>query len=582
MAPGQRVRVPFRGHPRPAVVVGLAPGEGEGLEPLVAVLDAVPALTPAMLELARWTATETASAWGEVLFRALPPGVRSGAPAGLPADPPARPPGPARLVTGRDRAGRVEGRVVETLAAGAGVLVLVPEIEQARSWAARLGARVGEAARLVTGAASPGERWAAWWACRQGQARLVVGTRAAAWLPLAPLGLAVVVDEEDPAHKSPDAPRWHARDLVLERVRREGGASLLASPAPSLESWVAVRSGALAWETEARGSWPLVERIALGADHATGTSLSRGLRDAAREALGRGESVLLVLNRLGFARTLTCADCGAVRRCSRCHLALVYHRETRALGCRLCGLRVPAASLCGRCRGRRLQPLGWGTERLEADARQAFPGTEVVRYDSTVPPDAAARARTAFRSRVARVLVGTTMALRLAEETPVAVGALVLADATLNLPDFRAAERTFQLAWRLAEAVRADGSVWLQSFLPEHPALLAVARGEPDRFYEPEWAERQDLGYPPARRMARLLVEGRDAISLAQDLAGRGLAAGAVVLGPATLAGARVQVVLLGGPELPATVAGVLEPYRGRRRVGGARLMVDIDPVELP
>jgi primosomal protein N' (replication factor Y) len=563
-------------------VVAIEAGAGDGLEPLTAVLDGVPALTPAMLELARWAAAETASAWGEVLFRALPPGTRSGGPHALPTLPAACPPGPACLVTGRHRERRVERRVAEALAAGGGVLLLAPEVEQARSWAARLETRLGEPARLVTGVASPRERWAAWWACRQRQARVAVGTRAAAWLPVAPLGLAVVVDEEDPAHKSPDAPRWHARDLVLERVRREGGAALLGSPAPSLESWVAARRGALLWEADAGDSWPRVERVALSADHAPEASLSPGLRDAAREALGRGGSVLLVLNRLGFARTLACGDCGASRRCGRCRLTLVYHRETRALACRLCGLRVPAVSLCGRCRGRRLQPLGWGTERLEAEARRAFPRAGVVRYDSTVAPRDAETARAAFRSRAARVLVGTAMAIRVAGETPVAVGALVLADATLSLPDFRAAERTFQLGWRLAERVQTDGSVWLQSFLPEHPALQAVARGEPDRFYEPEWAERQELGYPPARRMARLLVEGGDAAQLAEDLAARALAAGATVLGPASLAGARIQIVLLGGSELPATVAGVLEPYRGRRRLGGTRLTVDIDPVELP
>ncbi len=180
------------------------------------------------------------------------------------------------------------------------------------------------------------------------------------------------------------------------------------------------------------------------------------------------------------------------------------------------------------------------------------------------------------------MLVGTTMALRLAEERPVAVGALVLADATLNLPDFRAAERTFQLGWRLAESVEPGGSAWLQSFLPEHPALLAVALGRPERFYEAEWAERQELGYPPARRMARLLLQGPDAARLAEDLAARGLAAGAMVLGPAALAGGRTQVVLLGGAELPAAVAAILEPLRGRRRLGRTRLGVDIDPVELP
>jgi primosomal protein N' (replication factor Y) len=564
------------------VVVAIEPGEGEGLEPIDAVLDGVPALTPALLELARWAAAETASAWGEAAFRALPPGVRSGAPPSLPAWPPACPPEPVRLVTGRDRAARVEQRIAETRAAGGGVLLVAPEIDDARGWAARLEARLGEGVSLVTSAAPARARWAAWWACRQGQAHVAVGTRVAAWLPLAPLALAVVVDEEDPAHKAADAPRWHARDLVLERVRRGGGAALLASPAPSLESWVAARQGALTWERGARGPWPVVERVALGVDQSAAASLSPDLRDAARAALSRGGRVLLILNRLGFARMIGCADCGAVRRCRRCRVALLYSRDTRTLTCRLCGLRVPAASLCGRCRGRRLEPLGWGTEGLETEARQAFPGTEVVRYDSTVAPRDAEAARTAFESGAARVLVGTTMALRLAEGTPVSVAALVLADATLNLPDFRAAERTFQLGWRLAETVEAGGSLWLQSFLPEHPALVAIARGEADAFYEAEWAERQELGYPPARRMARLLVEGRDAARLADDLVARSEGAGATVLGPAALAGARVQVVLLGGPELPATVAAVLEPLRGRRRVGGLRLTVDIDPVELP
>jgi len=564
------------------VVVALEPGEGEGFEPIAAVLDAVPALTPTLLELTRWAATETASAWGEAAFRALPPGAGSGAPPAVPAPAPAISAGPARLVTGGDRAARVEQRIAETRAAGGSVLVLTPEIDQARAWAARLHVRLDERVSVVTSAVSARARWTAWWACRAGRAHAAVGTRVAAWLPLAPLALAVVVDEEDPAHKAADAPRWHARDLVLERVRREGGAAILTSPAPSLESWVAARRGVLTREAGGRGPWPAVERVALGVDRAERVSLSPGLRDAAHAALARGGRVALILNRLGFARMLGCAECGAVRRCRQCRLALLYSRDSRTLSCRLCGLRVPAASLCGRCRGRRLQPLGWGTEGLEAEARQAFPEATVVRYDSTVAPRDAEAARRAFQSGAAGVLVGTTMALRLAEETPVVVAALVLADATLNLPDFRAAERTFQLGWRLAETIEPGGGLWLQSFLPEHPALVAVARGDPEGFYEAEWAERQELGYPPARRMARLLVEGREAARLADDLVARATAAGATVLGPATLAGARTQIVLLGGPELPATVAAVLEPLRGRRRLGGLRLTVDIDPVELP
>jgi primosomal protein N' (replication factor Y) len=563
-------------------VVRVDTGPEDGLEPVVETLDPVPALTSTLVELARQTAGETVSAWCEVVFRALPPGARSHAPEILPPPPPAPPPGVATLVTGRDRDIRVERGVEAALGAGGAVLLLAPEIEHARRWAARLETRLGEPVRFVTSEASPGARWAAWWACRAGQARVAVGTRAAAWMPLAPLGLTVVLDEEDPAHKAPDAPRWHARDLILARARLEGGASLLASSTPSLESWVAARRGTLRAEPGLREPWPVVERVALTGDDPGDATLSPGLRDAARAALGRGGSVLLVLNRLGFARILACAECGAVRRCGRCRLALLYRRETRSLACRLCGFEGPAASLCGRCRGRRLQPVGWGTERLEAEARRAFPEAQVVRYDSTVGPREAEAARDAFRSGAARVLVGTSMALRLAEDAGVAVAALVLADSTLNLPDFRAAERTFQLAWRLAEAVEPGGSAWLQSYLPEHPALQAVARGDSARFYETEWTERQELGYPPARRMARLVIEGRDAARLAEDLASRARAAAATVLGPATLAGARVQLVVLGGSELPGIVAEILLPLRGRRRVGGTRLVVDMDPVELP
>jgi primosomal protein N' (replication factor Y) len=206
----------------------------------------------------------------------------------------------------------------------------------------------------------------------------------------------------------------------------------------------------------------------------------------------------------------------------------------------------------------------------------------VARFDGEVSPDQAAAVREAFRRREVRLVVGTHMALRLCADAPVGLAALVLADATLHVPDFRAAERTFQLAWHLAEGVAPGGSLWLQSFYPDHPALEAVAAGARERFYEPEWAERQELGYPPARRLGRLVIEGGDAARFAGDLAGRCRAAGLAVLGPSELPGRRLQLVLQGGDELPGALASALERFRGRRRIGSTRLLVDVDPVELP
>jgi primosomal protein N' (replication factor Y) len=225
-------------------------------------------------------------------------------------------------------------------------------------------------------------------------------------------------------------------------------------------------------------------------------------------------------------------------------------------------------------------PLGWGTERVEAEARAAFPGVDVARYDGSVPRSTAAEAREAFRSGRARVLVGTRMAAPLAAEARVGVAALVLADATLGLPDFRAGERTFQLAWHLAEGVASGGTFWVQSYYPEHPALEAVARGARGVLYEWEWAERQELGYPPARRMAGVTVGGRSASRLAEEIAERCRAAGLPVLGPTPRRGGELRLLLLGDDELPGVLASALAPLRGRRRIDGGRVAVDVDPVE--
>jgi len=582
--PGQRVRVRFRGRRRVGVIVELARADVTGLEPVEAALDPVPALTRPLLDLANWAAEETGSAWGEAVARAMPPSTRARAPATLPPEASSRSaasPAPIVVAYGLGRNDLIEAAAGRALGEGGGVLLLAPEIESARVWADRLARRLGVPVALVTSAERPRRRWEAWWAVRQGTIRIAVGTRAAAFLPVTPLGLTVVVDEEDPTHKAPDVPRWHARELAIRRARLEGGGCLLASGAPSLESWVRVQAGEATAEEAKADGWPAVHRVDLRTSGTT-ACLSSALRAAAREALAAGRSVLLLLNRLGYGRMLSCAECGAVPRCTTCRLALTYHREARGMQCRLCGARSPARSLCARCRGRRLLPLGWGTERVEAEARQAFPGVRVVRYDGTVSADHATHAREAFRSGEARVLVGTQMTARLLAERPVGVAALVLADATLNLPDFRASERTFQLAWHLAEGVGPGGSLWLQSLYPDHPALEAVASGAREPFYEREWAERQELGYPPARRMARIVADGPDAARVGEDLAARCRGSGLSVLGPAALPGGRVQVVLLGGAELPRALRDALEPLRGRRRLGSVRLAVDVDPVELP
>ena len=234
-----------------------------------------------------------------------------------------------------------------------------------------------------------------------------------------------------------------------------------------------MRAGAAVAEEVKHDRWPEVHQVDLRAAPPSAGLLTPPLRDAIRAALDAGRSVVLVLNRLGYGRALGCAECGAVRRCARCRVALTYHLRGRLLACRLCGGSQPASSQCGRCRGRRLQPLGGGTERLEVEARAAFPAARVARYDSTLSPPRAAAVREAFRAGVVRLVVGTSMAVRLCAEAPVGLAALVHADATLQVPDFRAAERTFQLAWHLAEGVAPGGACG------SSPSIRITARWRP-------------------------------------------------------------------------------------------------------
>lgn len=580
VVPGQRIVAPFRGRPRLGVVVGLAAEDDPSLAVLAEARDPLPALTPALLEVARAIAREAVAAWGHVVLRGLPPEARGVAPGPL-AEVHGGPrrSGRPRLVIGGGRERVVEEAVAETLEAGLGVLLLAPEIEAADAWARRLEARHGAPVVRLHSRLPAARRWEGWWALRQGRARVAVGTRSACLAPVPALGLVVVVDEHDPAHKAPASPRLHAREVA---VARDEGELLLTSPAPSLESWDRVLTGAAELEEAKGGGWPAIERVDLrGA--VRDRCLAPPLREAIARTLGAGRQVLLLLNRLGFGAALRCPECGAVRRCQNCRLALTYHLEGRRLHCHLCGFAAPARSLCPRCHGRRMETVGWGTERVEAEAREAFPGVAVARLDGeSARGRQGAAIRRAFRTGTIRLLIGTQMAARLLPHPEVGLLGVVSADTTLDLPDFRAGERTFQLLWGVAETLGPDAALVIQSYYPEHYALEAVAGRDPEAFYRTELGYREELGLPPRRRLARLLVRGAAGASLASSLAERLRADGALtVYGPTPLDAQRWQCLIKGGPTLPELLGGCLEPLRGRRRLGGARWELDVDPVEL-
>jgi primosomal protein N' (replication factor Y) len=281
---------------------------------------------------------------------------------------------------------------------------------------------------------------------------------------------------------------------------------------------------------------------------------------------------------------LACDDCGAIWRCAECGLALGFSRVRKTLACQQCSRETPAPSVCAACGGRRISAFGWGAERVEHAMRRRFPRARIARYD----PDAARGARLTRQTEdaaAADIVIGTRGALRLFPPGSLGLAGLITPDRLLRIPDFRAAERTFALAWAAAERVAADGHVVIQSQTPDHYAIRAVVAQDPRLFYREELRFRSELGYPPFRRLCRVTVQGRaatDARALADDCARRLTQAGVVVYPPSGDGrGLSWQLLAKGGDGLADTVAGALADLRSAPGVHGRdKIGVEMDPVE--
>lgn len=345
---------------------------------------------------------------------------------------------------------------------------------------------------------------------------LIVGTRSALFLPFRELGLAIVDNEHDPNYRQGDpAPRYHARDTALMLAHLHGAKTLLASPAPSTESWLNATA-----EGGKYGSVVIPARS--GAEQPTVTVLERGkgliskyLYKRIGETLAEGRQAVLFQNRRGFAPYVECANCGATPTCPHCNVTLTYHKESSALVCHYCGWSQPYSSACTSCGMHALTPRGIGTERIEEYAAELFPDTKIARMDTDTAKGAGALGRilTDLAEGETGILVGTQMVARTAQAGEhIGLVGVINADNMLAHPDFRAAERAFQLLMQLKALLPSDGSgeLVIQSSQRLHPALVAVANHDAEGFYLHEMEERQGLLYPPYVRMLRLTFRHSD------------------------------------------------------------------------
>ncbi|MBU2027546.1 MAG: primosomal protein N' [Proteobacteria bacterium] len=496
--------------------------------------------------------------------------------------------------------------VAEILRGEGGAIYLVPEIALTAQLRSRICGRFPEREIAVLHSGiSRSARYDQWKRIRRGEVRVVVGARSALFAPVENLRLIIVDEEHDPSYKQDDRLRYNARDLALVRGRFSKATVLLGSATPAIQSYFHATDGRYRYLTlPARiddRPLPLVEVVDLRTErNEKGMTplLSRTLIEAIRKTLDSGKQTLLFLNRRGFHTYLFCPDCGHAFSCPNCDIALTHHAAEGVLKCHHCDFTVKAADLCPACRGNRVRSYGAGTERVEEEAGKLFPGARITRMDSDTT------SRKGDSERILRgldrmdidILIGTQMITKGHDFPEITLVGVIAADASLNIPDFRAAERTFQILTQVSgRGGRGDqpGRVVIQTFNPGHYTIRRAQEHDYAGFYADELPLRRQFCYPPFSRLIGLHFsslkreEGKKAVAKigarARELA-RTLAGGkADVIGPAESPLARIRgryrwQLLLRGKQ-----SGLLHLLTQRLLEGaghdGLDIQVDVDPV---
>jgi len=499
--------------------------------------------------------------------------------------------------------------VQETLARGKTALVLVPEIaltlwigRQCRSW---FGAHF-EGVAVLHSALGDVERAREWWRVRNGEARVVVGTRSAVFAPLENVGLIIVDEEQENSFKQEETPRYHGRDVAIVRAKMEGALVLLGSATPSMETYHHAREGKYELLTLASRvadrSLASVEIVDLREDfqqtHKT-SPISAALHAGIQECLANGTQALVLINRRGYSWSVLCRSCGASVQCVNCSISMTHHKQRNRLECHYCGSIQAIPKVCPKCQSKYVYFFGEGSEHLEERLRKEFPGARIARLDR----DTARTKRQyqemlgAFAGGALDILVGTQMLAKGHDFQHVTLVGVVSADSSLSMPDFRAAERTFQLLTQVAgRAGRGElkGRVLIQTFYPEHYAIQDAVKQDYAAFFERELHFRRMMAYPPFTALANVIVRDTSlekAIRWSRELSEYFSPhddKGARILGPATAPLARLKKehrfqFLLKSPKrsvLTKLLGGAMA-YCEAKEIPETAVLVDVDPLSL-
>ncbi len=491
------------------------------------------------------------------------------------------------------------------LAAGRSSLLLVPEIALTPAVAGQFYARFGDRVAILHSAFSDSERADQWRRIRAGGASVVVGTRSGVFAPVQNLGLIVVDEEHDASYKQEENPRYNGRDVAVVRAQAANACVLLGSATPSLESRYNASSGKYTLlelpDRIADRPMPTVHVVDMRQEfletrkHAT---FSRALLDAIRERLGNNEQAMVLLNRRGFSSFVACRSCGARVECINCALTLTWHRRDRRLLCHYCGYAEKVPTVCPKCQSEHIHFMGVGSERVEDELHAEFPTAKIARLDR----DTVTGKRQFedilhnFRERNFDILVGTQMIAKGHDIPNVTLVGVVSADVGLGMPDFRAAERTFQLLTQVAGRAgrgHLPGVVYMQTINPDHYAVRLAAQQDYNAFFDKELQFRRFMKYPPFSAMANLLVRApkqEDALRMSTEL-GHALTPAPEnmkLMGPAEApvprlkAEFRYQMLIKSGSRkaLNALLKRAQE-FARERKWNATALVIDVDPLTL-
>ncbi|MCL5774463.1 MAG: primosomal protein N' [Firmicutes bacterium] len=422
----------------------------------------------------------------------------------------------AILIHGVTASGKTEvylRAIQSALEAGRASIVLVPEIALTPQAIERFQGRFKNEIAVLHSALAPAERKAQWWRIKSGEAKVVLGTRSAVFAPMSNIGLIIIDEEHEPSYKQENTPRYNARQIAILRAKNHNSLVLLGSATPSLESFYWAKSGKYKLctisERVERWSLPQVEIVDMRKSEKQGI-FSNALIKEMESVLYRKEQIILFLNRRGFSSYLLCQECGHVIKCPHCDISMTYHMPEKSILCHYCYHKLPAPESCPSCGSYKIKYQSMGTQKVEEELKKLFPGESCLRMDkdTTLERGSHSKILGAFSRGDARILLGTQMIAKGLDFPAVTLVGVITADVALNMPDFRATERAFQLLMQVAGRSgrgNAPGKVIIQTFNPEHPGIKAAALHDYHNFYESEISAREELNFPPFSHLVNLI-----------------------------------------------------------------------------